>query len=408
MKTLITAFSILIMSQLYSQYCDIEGRFTQAEYFTADQIVVIEDTVYATALNVDDVMQDLKMDIYYPDPEIDQLNEKPMIVLFHGGGFYQGNKSMFSFECMEFAKRGFIAATVQYRLGKASDIGSEALKRSYRARQDGHAAFRFLLENESLFGIDKGWLLIGGISAGSLLSQDLIYAENDEWNTLFNSVVTELGQTDTSGNSYNHSFSIKALYNNCGSASSLVIDNDELLPTIAFHKEYDHLVAIDESGYNYGSRRMHQELELNSICSQLTVDTVWYDPEVDGHCAYTDISGTITRVNKTSCFFKNIFCESCNAGYSEELLTSTCNSIATYIYQEWTNNITVYPNPADNQVYIDGLNGNESINVLSLSGQTIRTINYGQGIDVSFLSSGVYFLQIENKGLITNKRFLVW
>lgn len=397
MKLILSLLLVSITFIIKAQYCEIENRFSSEDYFDSNEIESILDTLYATALNVDGEMQELKMDIYYPSLNVDDLAKRPCIILFHGGGFYQGDKSMFSYECSEFAKRGFIAVTVEYRLGKETDTGLEAVKRSYRARQDGHAAFRFIVKNKDLIGLDTDWMFIGGISAGSLLSHDLIYGEQSEWNLLFSSVTNELGQSDTSGNSYTHNFEIQGLYNNCGSVTSLQVDSDEMLPTIAFHKEHDHLVPIDENAqtYTYGSRKMHQELELNNVCSQLTVDTVWYNPLTGGHCAYTDWQGTLTRVNKTSCFFKNVFCESCDGGYSEELTTASCSNLTSTQNNAVYSSIQIYPNPVENTVNIDYIDNLESISVFNSTGQIMDVESSNFQIQADKFNPGLYYILLK-------------
>ncbi len=390
MKLFACILGLLSLYQLNSQFCETGNRFTNVESFTLTQLTSIEDTTYATALNVNNEMQSLEMDIYMPNQSIDNLQERPFILLIHGGGFYAGDKSNMTFECLEFAKRGFVTATMEYRLGNESDSGMESLKRSYRARQDGHAAIRFIVENATNLGIDTSWMFIGGYSAGTLLSLDLIYGEQSEWDLYFPSISAELGATNTSGNSLTHNFSLKGIYNNCGSATSLNVDANEMIPSIAFHKEYDHLVAIDSSNYSYGSRKLHELLEANNVCSQLTVDTVWYDSNVEGHCAYTDYQGTLTRVNKASCFFKNIFCNSCDNGYSEELTESTCTdlSISNFNTESKTN---IFPSYTSGKVFISSNNLKE-VKIYNTNGQLVISTLKTNSIDLNEFPDGIYYI----------------
>lgn len=407
MKSILSFFFIVTGLFINAQYCEINNRFSDQAYFNSSEIESILDTTYALSFNNHGVMQSLEMDIYYPSFDHDTLDQRPVIVLFHGGGFYLGDKTNFSYECEEFAKRGFVSVTVEYRLGEASDAGMEALKRSYRARQDGHAALRFLVENSELLKIDVDNIFIGGMSAGSLLSQDLIYGEQSEWDLLFPSISAELGDTDTAGNNYTHDFDLKALYNNCGSATSLNVDNSEMIPTVAFHKEYDHIVPIDANlnTYSYGSRKMHELLELANICSQLTVDTNWYDPISGGHCPFTDWQGTLTRVNKASCFFKNLMCDNCEGGYSEVLFESNCSSITSEETIE-SNSLNIYPNPAEDMLFIEGLKENTLICIYNSKGQLIQSQTSSNRIEIENLESGLYIIQFENESTLKNIRFI--
>jgi len=70
------------------------------------------------------------------------------------------------------------------------------------------------------------------------------------------------------------------------------------------------------------------------------------------------------------------------------------------------NSFSVYPNPAKNQLTIDGGELKvESINILDITGKTINTVvSTNNTIDVSSLSQGMYFLQIQtDKGIATSK-----
>ncbi|TVR69462.1 MAG: T9SS C-terminal target domain-containing protein [Marinilabiliales bacterium] len=86
--------------------------------------------------------------------------------------------------------------------------------------------------------------------------------------------------------------------------------------------------------------------------------------------------------------------------------------VATSLDPEITpgNQIRIYPNPASNAINVDlTMHGNDShdIDIYSLSGQKIRTINNATGlltIDISSLSGGVYILVLtrENKEIETS------
>ncbi len=94
--------------------------------------------------------------------------------------------------------------------------------------------------------------------------------------------------------------------------------------------------------------------------------------------------------------------------YTFSNITDDATIIATFIQSTgiFSNNnseITVYPNPADNFITIE-LDFNETeaqiINILSIDGKLIRNINITSDettIDISSLSSGIYFINIASK-----------
>ena len=77
--------------------------------------------VTKTTVTYSDVFNDdyHKMDIYTPNN--DNLGKRPLIVYVHGGAFYAGDKA--SQDCIDFctafAKKGYVAVSVNYRLANA-------------------------------------------------------------------------------------------------------------------------------------------------------------------------------------------------------------------------------------------------------------------------------------------------
>ncbi|WP_299184022.1 carboxylesterase family protein [uncultured Aquimarina sp.] len=121
----------------------------------------------------------LKMDIYTPSD--DKLKYKPVIIFAYGGGFVNGKrteKSMVQL-CTEFAKRGFVTATIDYRLGMNLTDSELAKRAVYRALQDGRSAVRFFRKNATTYNIDPNKIFISGHSAGGFLAIHNVYLNKD-------------------------------------------------------------------------------------------------------------------------------------------------------------------------------------------------------------------------------------
>lgn len=73
---------------------------------------VIYTVQYGQNLN-NGIQQPLIMDIY--EPEGDNLTDRPVIILAHGGYFIFGGRGEMADLCQYFAKRGYVAATIDYR-----------------------------------------------------------------------------------------------------------------------------------------------------------------------------------------------------------------------------------------------------------------------------------------------------
>lgn len=113
------------------------------------------DVVYAKVAGVD-----LMMDVYHP--EVKSAGKSAAVVVIHGGAWMGGRRQDMAELCQAIAKKGMLAATVQYRL---------APKFKWPAMQDDtQTAVRYLRSNAEKYGIDPNRIGATGASAGGHLS----------------------------------------------------------------------------------------------------------------------------------------------------------------------------------------------------------------------------------------------
>ena len=62
------------------------------------------------------------------------------------------------------------------------------------------------------------------------------------------------------------------------------------------------------------------------------------------------------------------------------------------------NELSIYPNPSNGNIWIDGLKSSEVYKIYNLSGQIVQTGNANNNIQTS-LNTGIYLLEIKNKKL---------
>ena len=71
------------------------------------------------------------------------------------------------------------------------------------------------------------------------------------------------------------------------------------------------------------------------------------------------------------------------------------------------NQITIYPNPAKDIVYVKGLKAQSTLTLFDCMGKAVKTnISYGV-INVSSLIAGTYYLQIKQSNSIEIKKIII-
>ena len=83
--------------------------------------------------------------------------------------------------CEAFAKRGYVTASIQYRLTDATNLldSMQMLQTVVNGISDFKAAIRYfrmdVLQNGNSFGIDPDQIYVGGYSAGAILASNLAF-----------------------------------------------------------------------------------------------------------------------------------------------------------------------------------------------------------------------------------------
>lgn len=215
MKKFLFIYFIFALNSLYAQVICYPGRFEQTPLFDSADIRKDSNIVYANSVNYfTGVMQNLKMDVYYADPSIDTMQGRPFILLIHGGAFLLGSRQDMAYQCMEYARRGFVVGTIDYRLGwncSATDLLGVCVlcqaqnfnlkTATYCAAQDARAALRYIKANEASWGANTNWLFVGGESAGAITTYHATFWDQAEANSFCSWAVAAVGTLDTAGNS---------------------------------------------------------------------------------------------------------------------------------------------------------------------------------------------------------------
>lgn len=143
------------------------GRYLD-EVFEA--VTVTRDVVYRRTTDPEGRPLDLRIDIYAPAG--DTASSRPAMLWMHGGYFTSGDKRNMAPFAEAMARRGYVSASVQYRLDSDPNIGV----RADHAYEDLRAAVAWLVDHAEEHGVDPRAIATGGYSAGAVTALNLAYA----------------------------------------------------------------------------------------------------------------------------------------------------------------------------------------------------------------------------------------
>jgi acetyl esterase/lipase len=128
----------------------------------ADEITVVPNLTYSEAGNVK-----LQLDLAQPAAGDGPF---PAIVYIHGGGWSGGNRHSFRPHIEEAAKRGFVAATISYRLTQPDPNTGQPQQPFPAQIHDCKAAVRWLRAHAAEYKVNPNRIGVAGASAGGHLS----------------------------------------------------------------------------------------------------------------------------------------------------------------------------------------------------------------------------------------------
>ena len=200
-------------------------------------------------------VQELYMDVY--QPKDDMLSERPLIILAFGGGFIFGNKESSDIVtlCNEFAKRGYVCASIDYRLSTDLVINN-SLENAYeavgKAMHDMRASIRYFHKDAStsnVYKIDPQKIYIGGVSAGAVTALHILHLDESEIPSEMQDWLNNNG--GLTGNSGNPGYSedVAGVISLCGALLDVSLINPEVnTPIVSMHGTEDEIVPYGENG----------------------------------------------------------------------------------------------------------------------------------------------------------------
>jgi poly(3-hydroxybutyrate) depolymerase len=334
-------------------------------------------------------MHNLQVDIY--QPEGDLVDNRPLLILAHGGSFIAGvrtNPSMVSL-AEKFSKKGFVVASISYRLMSFMELvtASGALNGVARALSDGRAAVRYFrktISEGNPYKIDTNQIYFGGNSAGAVIAIHIAFMDLEDISDpdLLNAINNNGGIIGDSGNE-EYSSEIRGAISLAGGIANLdfieASDFDKLL--ISCHGDQDPTVPY--------------------MCGQPLGISVL--PQLCGGGSMLEHSNEMNFEN-----FHHLLFEGAGhvpweyGGLSEELMV---DFVTEKLYENLDcfevglSNInytlpTLYPNPIRDIVQISHSKKIISIKIRNINGQIIMTETNLTSLSLSEIPEGFYCVDI--------------
>ena len=326
MKKILPILIIILSINFSISQNPCDGRYAEEIFDNVDVTTVIYSEVH-----------DLSMDIYQPSG--DDVTNRPLIIFAHGGTFIFGSKNNPTVVelCERFAKRGYVTASINYRLSgdffglleqftfyTSTENAYEVVLNSM---MDGKAAVRYfrkdVAENSNTYGIDPEQIWAGGNSAGGVLFLHVGHVQSiDEFIAPLDSnrasIATEVFNSiggDIEGSSGNSGYSseVSGIISLAGALhrSEYVDLND--IPSVFAHGDNDNVVPYNCNGFqnnpSYDQLCGGGALINNFQDLGITTDLLTFPG--DGHCPWDASTSKMNQViSLVSDFvYQNIDCE---------------------------------------------------------------------------------------------------
>ena len=399
----ILSFSALQVFGQLDQVC--EGDRLIAPIFSEVQIT--ESVKFGVGTSVLNQEFDLLMDIY--EPVGDDLKNRPVVVLAHGGSFVGGDRKnpVMVNTCTELAKRGYVAASIEYTLWPFLTLGfpdsTDLINVIALASGDLKTAIRFFNEdglNENLYGVNPGLITAGGYSAGAILAchQGMLDVD-DTLSEFVQTAFDGVGGIEGSGTNLDFSDEIISVFNISGSVYDVNFIDDNSSPIYSAHGDMDGTVPY-MFGLTGSIMTSNGSFNINERYQSLGLESQLFTFEGGGH---TDI------------FSDAIFADDLLTMYNDFFVWNkdqVCSIIASSDELKRTN-ASIFPNPTDGLLNFQlgqDLTSAYQIEVFNQLGQlfyTSQTIQDSKNqIDLSHLEDGLYVVKInfeENYQALTKR-----
>ena len=418
MKKITLFFSCLIAGSMWAQSPCATGRYA-TDVFT--NYTTTSDIVYGQNTSWNGASTTLKLDVYQPTGDAE--TNRPLVILVHGGSFIGGSKTDGDVVtmCQKFAKKGYVTASIDYRLGFFPFDSANAVKAVVRAVQDLRAAVRFFYKDKqttNAYKIDTNNIYVGGSSAGAITSLHLAYLDQEcEVSDYLNqTTITQLGGLEGTSGNPGYSSKVKGVLNGCGALARYSWLEAGDVPVASVHGTNDGTVKYNRGIVNPGTPLMYLDGSrmIHERACAVGVENQFYTflgaPHVPyaGSAAYMDTTVNFFRdflIKQLGCTDaiiqpENARAQSVNLYPIDYCDGSPVNEVCPTSGLQEQNELTalIYPNPATDQVHIvPNVTGKYSVDLIDNTGRVLihkEIDNDMCELNINGITAGNYFIRV--------------
>ena len=418
MKKITLFFSCLIAGSMWAQSPCATGRYA-TDVFT--NYTTTSDIVYGQNTSWNGASTTLKLDVYQPTGDAE--TNRPLVILVHGGSFIGGSKTDGDVVtmCQKFAKKGYVTASIDYRLGFFPFDSANAVKAVVRAVQDLRAAVRFFYKDKqttNAYKIDTNNIYVGGSSAGAITSLHLAYLDQEcEVSDYLNqATITQLGGLEGTSGNPGYSSKVKGVLNGCGALARYSWLEAGDVPVASVHGTNDGTVKYNRGIVNPGTPLMYLDGSrmIHERACAVGVENQFYTflgaPHVPyaGNAAYMDTTVNFFRdflIKQLGCTDAIIQPENARAQSVNLYPIAYCdgspvNEVCPTSGLQEQNVLTalIYPNPAADQVHIvPNVTGKYSVDLIDNTGRVLihkEIDNDMCELNINGITAGNYFIRV--------------
>lgn len=392
-------FSIGAFAQSQASGCDGQ-RYILDLFPTVTKTTV----TYATAKNIQNINQQLKMDVYTPDG--DTSTSRPVIIWAYGGSFVTGQRSDMASYCIAFAKKGYVTASIDYRLwpllAMGFPTGDQILNVVIQAVSDMKGSVRYFrkdADQNNTFKIDPARIILGGVSAGAITALHAANLdENDVLTTFIQTAVDKNGGINgNTGDSLMLTYptDVLSVINLSGGLYDANWLDANSPPFVSFHGDADATVPYN-TGIANGLLYIEGSGKLKVRADEIGLSNYLVTVPGGGHTdIYTD--------PKFATYYQEFTLNAIL--FLEDLL---CNATATN-EAKIVSKLNAYPNPSHYTVNLEMPQiGNYEVSLVNMYGQIVKKqteINQQKiSIDKASLPSGMYYIKLDDKS--SSKKYI--